>query len=66
MGGGAFSLIGGQDLKEFRKVIISMTQALKWPNKARNDPYSLYNLPIDELRDWYDWHMEEMKKENPA
>ena len=66
MGGGAYSLIGTENLKEFRMVIISMTQALEWPNKARNDPYSLYNIPLDELYDWYDWHMEEMKKENPA
>lgn len=28
---------------------MKMTDALEWPNKARNDPYSLYNVPLDEL-----------------
>ncbi|MBF0892765.1 hypothetical protein HKD28_15340 [Gluconobacter sp. LMG 1744] len=36
---------------DYRFSIMEMTESLKWPNKARNDPYSLYNVPLDELID---------------
>ncbi|GBR14086.1 hypothetical protein GCM10007868_30760 [Gluconobacter frateurii] len=57
MGGKAHSLISQdrdfEKIRLFRFTIMKLTQILNWPNKAFQDPYSLFNVPLDELVLWY-------------
>lgn len=48
----------------FSNTIMIMTQELKWPNKAMNDPYSLWNVPLSELFSWFEFMLENRKREN--